>query len=88
MEKNKLAELTNEELQIEKKKLKKRKFLKALLIGVLVGVLFMLGSAIVHYESPFGTIPMFLLLFIIVKIAKSLDKDKTLEETLKERNIN
>ena len=88
MEKNKLAELTTEELQIEKKKLKKRKFLKALLIGFLVGVFFILGSAMVHYESPLGAIPIFLLLFIIPKIAKSPDKDKTLEETLKERNIN
>ncbi|MRT92236.1 hypothetical protein [Ancylomarina sp. 16SWW S1-10-2] len=88
MKKNKLTELTNEELQIEKKKLKKRKFLKALLIGVLVGVLFILGAATVHYESPFGFIPVFILLFIIVKIVKSPDKDKILEETLKERNIN
>jgi len=90
MEKNKLYELTDEELLLEKKKLKKSKIYHATIIGFLVGILiFGVVSWILNPEKHWGFfIPMLIPIVFIYKMVKSQNKNKDLEDVLKERSLN
>lgn len=88
MKKNELSELTDEELLVEKKKLKKSKFIKAFAIGflgsiVIIGVI----SAIIGKKIAI-LIPMLFPIYFIYKIVNNSKKNNELEELLKERNLN
>ena len=91
MDKKALSELTNEELLVEKKKLKKRKITNALIIGFLAGIV---GFGVVAWflSSKKNLIafvlPMMFPIYFIYLIIKKSKKDKELEIVLKERNLN
>ncbi len=90
MDKVIFSKLTDEELKIEKKKLKKRKVINAVLIGFLAGIVavgivsWSLGSkknlmAFLH--------PMLFPMYFIYLIFKKSKKDNDLEMVLQERNL-
>ena len=87
-----LSKLTNEELLIEKKKLKKRKITNALIIGLLAGIVgfdittWILGSKPKNFTA--FLLPIFFLIYFITLIIKKSKKDKDLKIVLKERNLN
>lgn len=91
MDKKTLSELTNDELLIEKKKLKKRKITNALIIGFLGGIVafgivaWILGS---KKNLIAFLLPMIFPIYFIYLIIKNSKKDKDLEIVLKERNLN
>jgi hypothetical protein len=91
MDKKVLSEFTNEELLIEKKKLKKRKITNALIIGFLAGIVgfgvvaWILGS---KKNLIAFLLPMMFPIYFIYLIIKKSKKDKELEMVLKERNLN
>ncbi|MFD2565004.1 hypothetical protein [Aquimarina rubra] len=90
MDKVIFSELTDEELIIEKKKLKKRKVINALLIGFLAGIVavgivsWSLGS---KKNLIAFLLPMLFPIYFIYLIIKKSKKDKDLEIVLKERNL-
>jgi hypothetical protein len=90
MEKKNFSELTDEELLVEKKKLKKSKILHATIIGFLAGILiFGLVSWSLSSEKRFGIlIPMLIPLAFIYRLVKNPKGNKDLEEVLKERHLN
>jgi predicted branched-subunit amino acid permease len=91
MNKKTLSQLTNEELLVEKKKLKKRKITNALMIGFLVVIVgfgivaWILGSK--KNLIAFLLQMIFPIYFIYFFIKKSKN-DKNLEIVLKEQNLN
>lgn len=89
MDKKKLSELTDEELLIEKKKLKNSKIIHATLIGFLGGILlFGIVSWSLSSKKNLGFfIPMLLPVFIIYRVIKNSKNNKDLEEILKERHL-
>ena len=89
MEKEALSQLTNEELLVEKKKLKQSKLFHAVAIGFLGGVFIfgMISWALSSEKRIVFFIPMLIPLFFIYKVLKSPDKGKVLEEVLKERGL-
>ncbi len=90
MEKKNLFELTDEELLIEKKKLKNSKILHAILIGFLAGILiFGVVAWSLSSEKHLGfLIPMLIPIAFIYKLVKNPNKNKDLEEVLKKRDLN
>jgi len=90
MEKKDLYKLTDEELLVEKKKLTKSKLWYATSIGFLVGILiFGVVSWSLFSEKRFGLlIPMFIPLVFIYKLPKAPNKNRDLEDILKERKLN
>lgn len=90
MEKIEFNKLTNEELLVEKKKLKKSKIFHAIAIGFLAGILiFGVVSWSLSSEKHIGfLIPMLIPITFIYKILKSPNQNKELEKVLKERNLN
>ena len=90
MKKKELSELTDEELLVEKKKLKKYKITHATLIGFLAGILiFGIVSWSLSPEKHWGfLIPMLIPIAFIYRLAKHPNKNKDLEKVLKERNLN
>ena len=90
MDKKDLSGLTDEELKIEKKKLKNSKISHALLIGFFVGVLlFGIVSWSLSSEKQIGFfIPMLIPVFFIYRLLKNPKSNKDLEEVLKERHLN
>ncbi len=90
MEKIEFNKLTNEELLVEKKKLKKSKIFHAIAIGFLVGILiFGVVSWSLSSEKHIGfLIPMLIPITFIYKILKGPNQNKELEKVLKERNLN
>lgn len=88
MTKIELSKLTDEELLIEKKKLKNSKIFHALLIGFMAGILTVgiVGWSLA--KKPLGLIPMFILAFLIYRIIKNSKNNKELEDILKERKLN
>lgn len=90
MEKEELNNLSDEELLIEKKKLKKSKVYHALVIGFLGGiVVFGLVSWFLSSKRLSGLLlPMVIPIALIYKLVKSPNKHTALEEVLKERNVN
>ena len=90
MEKKDLLKLSDEELLVEKKKLKKSKNTHALLIGFLAGILiFGVVSWSLSEEKRIGFfIPMLIPVAFIYKLIKSPNKNKDLEDVLRVRNLN
>jgi hypothetical protein len=90
MEKIDLYKLTDEELIVEKKKLKKSKLLHATIIGFLAGILiFGFVSWSLSSEKRLGfVIPMLIPVVFIYKLLKAPNKNKDLEDVLKERGVN
>ncbi|MEQ8548064.1 MAG: hypothetical protein RIC03_09150 [Cyclobacteriaceae bacterium] len=90
MEKKNLYELTDEELLLEKKKLKNSKIFYATSIGFLAGILiFGTVSWSLSSEKHIGfLIPMLIPISFIYGLLKSSKKNKDLEEVLKERHLN
>lgn len=89
MDKNELHKLSDEELLLEKKKLKKNKLIFSVYIGFLVGILiFGLVSWILSPEKRAGfLIPMMIPAIFIYRMLKSPNKNEDLEAVLKERNL-
>lgn len=89
MEKKELSELTDEELLIEKKKLKNSKITHAILIGFLAGILiFGMVSWILSSEKRLGFfIPMLIPIVFIYRLLKNPKRNTDLEEVLKERGL-
>lgn len=90
MEKIDLYKLTDEELLVEKKKLMKSKLLHAASIGFLAGILifgFVFWSLFSEKRLGFF-IPMLIPLVFIYKLLKTPNKNKDLENVLKERKLN
>ena len=90
MEKRNFAELTDEELLVEKRKLRKAKITSAVFIGFMAGVLiFGVVSWSLSEEKRFGfLIPMLIPVVIIYRMLKNRNMNKDLEETLRDRNLN
>lgn len=90
MEQKDLYKLTDEELLIEKEKLKKSKIFHATAIGFLAGILiFGVVSWSLSSEKRLGfLIPMLIPVVFIYRMLKNPNKNKDLEEVLKERNLN
>jgi hypothetical protein len=90
MEKQDLYKLTDEELLVEKKKLKKSKLWHAAAIGFLAGILiFGFVGWILSPEKKLGFfIPMLIPIVFIYKLLKASNKNKDLEDVLKERKLN
>lgn len=90
MDKNRLSELTKDELIIEKKKLKNRKITNALIIGFLAGIL---AVAIVSWgigsKKNFLAflLPMLFPIYFIYRLIKNSKKEKNLEIELRERGL-
>lgn len=89
MEEKDYRNLSDEDLKLEKEKLKKSKFNHALLIGFLAGIfLFALIGIIRAGDFNFGfLIALFIPLFFIRKILKNSTSHKELEAVLKERGL-
>jgi hypothetical protein len=89
MKKNDFRELTDEQLLVEKEKLNKSKIFHATMIGFLAGVLiFGLAGWLMSTEKHIGfLIPMLIPIVFIYRMLKGPNKNKNLEEVLKERNL-
>jgi hypothetical protein len=89
MEKKELYSLTDEELLDKKKELNKSKIFHAAYIGFLAGILiFGLVSWSLSSEKHVGfLIPLLIPVAFIYKLLKARNKNKDLEEVLKERNL-
>lgn len=89
MEEKDIYKMTDEELLVEKRKLKKSKMFHALVIGFLFGILvFGLVSWILASKRHFGfLIPMLIPVILIYKLLKSPNGNKELEDLLKERGL-
>jgi hypothetical protein len=90
MEKKNYNEMTDEELLVEKDKLKKSKLFHAALIGFLAGILiFGIVGWILSEERRLGFfIPMLIPIVFIYRMLKNPKMNKDLEEVLKERGLN
>ena len=89
MEKKDFSKLTDEELLVEKKKLKKSKILHAIAIGFLAGVLIfgIVSWSLSTEKRPGFLIPMLIPVVFIYRMLKGSNKHKDLEDVLKERNL-
>ncbi len=90
MEKKELYKLTDEELLVEKKKMMKSKLLHATSIGFLAGILiFGVVSWSLSSKKHVGfLIPMSIPVVFMYKLLKTPNKNKDLEDVLKERGLN
>ena len=85
------SELTDEKLLIEKKKLKKKKFINALIIGFLASIVVVgIVSGFLASKKNFIVLllPMLFPIYFIYLIIKKSKNDKGLEIVLKKRNLN
>ena len=89
MDKEQLSRLTDDELLLEKKKLRKSKITHALIIGFLAGIaIFGIVAWSLSPEKHIGFfIPMLIPIYGIYKLIKQSKKNNTLEQLLKERNL-
>lgn len=90
MHKKNLSELTDEELLVEKKKLKSSKITHAVIIGFLAGITIVgVVSWSISSKKHIGfLIPMLIPISIIYRLVKNSKNNKDLEDILKERNLN
>lgn len=88
MEKENLSELTDAELIIEKKKLQKSKIISAIMIGFLVGIVFVGIAASIIAKNILVIIPLLFPLYFIYKLFTNPKKNNKLEVLSKERNLN
>jgi hypothetical protein len=90
MKKKELSKMTNDELLLEKQKMKSSKIFNAVFIGFLGGILAVgVFSWIVSLKKNIAFwIPMMFPIILIYKQLKKPNEFKDLEELLKERGIN
>ena len=90
MEKKDLYKMTNDELLVEKQKMKNSKIFSAIFIGFLFGILAVgVVSWIISSKKNFAFwIPMLFPIYFIYKQFKKTNEHKQLEELLKERGLN
>ncbi len=81
MEERNFADLTDDELKTEAKKLKSRTVLNAFIIGFMIGII--IWSIL---KSTLGLLTL-IPLFFIYKLANSSKNDKALKAVLKERKL-
>jgi uncharacterized membrane protein len=81
--------LSDQELLVEKKKLKKSKLFHGFAIGFLVGILlFGFGAWLINPERKIAfLIPMFIPVTFIYKAVRGPNKNRALEEVLRRRKI-
>jgi len=89
MENKRFAEMTDEELLVEKKKLRQSKILNAVLIGFLIGVVvFGVAAWSLSPERQLGfLIPILFPVVFLFKLFKKPNPNQDLEEALKERKL-
>lgn len=89
MEKQDLYKLTDEELLIKKKELKKSKLWHAAAIGFLAGILIfgVVGWSLSPEKQLGFFIPMLIPIVFIYKLLKASNKNKDLEDVLRERKL-
>jgi cobalamin biosynthesis protein CobD/CbiB len=89
METQDFTKLTDEELLVEKKKLKKSKIFFAGYIGFMIGILiFGVAAWSLSQERQLGfLLPMLIPISIIYKLVKNSKQNQPLEQALKQRNI-
>lgn len=89
MEKKDFYKMSDEELLIEKKKLKKSKLFHATAIGFLAGILiFGVVAWSLNPEKQLGfLIPMLIPVVFIYRMLKTPNQNKDLEDVFKERKI-
>ncbi|MEP2239370.1 MAG: hypothetical protein ABJI22_13475 [Maribacter sp.] len=81
------SELTDVELVLEKKKLKKSKIMNAFIIGFLASIV-VIGIVSSIIGKNFGAlIPLLFPIYFIYRLVSNSNKNKELEMVLKERNI-
>jgi hypothetical protein len=88
MDKKNLSELTDEELLVEKKKLKKSKLMNAAAIGFLAGVVIYGIVTMVISKKFVILIPLLFPIYFIYRLLGNSKKNNELEDLLKERNLN
>jgi uncharacterized protein YqhQ len=88
MEKRNLSELTDEQLLVEKKKLKKSKILYATVIGFLAGIVIFGIVSLIFSKKFVVLIPLLFPLYFIYRLVGNSKKNNELEALLKERNLN
>ena len=90
MKKEDLYKLTDQELLVEKEKLKKSKLFYAAAIGFLAGILiFGVVSWALWSEKRFGfLVPMLIPVVFIYRLLKAPNTNRDLEDVLKERKLN
>lgn len=90
MEKKDLQKLTDEELLVEKKSLKKSKVFYAASIGFLAGICIfgIVSWSLSSEKSPGLVVPLLIPVIFIYRMLKSPNKHKDLEEVLRERGLN
>ena len=90
MEKKDLLKMTDEELLVEKKKLNKSKIFHAASIGFLAGILIfgVVAWSLSPKKQVGFLIPMLIPVVFIYRMAKKPNRNKDLEEVLKERHLN
>ena len=90
MQKKDFSELTDEELLIEKKKLKNSKIFHATLIGFLAGII--IFGVVAWSFSPKKQmgflIPMLFPILFIYRLVKNPKNNQDLEDALKDRKLN
>jgi len=82
-----LCELTDEELIIEKKNLKKSKIINAFVIGFLASIIAIGIVSSIYGKNYSVIIPLLFPVYFIYRIVSNSNKNKKLETILKERNI-
>lgn len=89
MKKEDLYKLTDEELLAEQKKLRKSKLWYAIWIGFLAGIIiFGVVSWSLSPNKRLGfLIPMFFPVYFIYRLLRTPNKNKDLEDVLKERKL-
>ncbi|MFB0946937.1 MAG: hypothetical protein QMB24_12460 [Spirosomataceae bacterium] len=90
METKNFAEMTDEELLVEKKKLKNSKITHAILIGFLAEILIVgITAWIFSPNKRVGfLIPMSIPAIFIYRMIKNSKNNRELEDTLKDRGLN
>jgi len=88
MEKRNISELTNEQLLIEKKKLKKSKMISSFMIGFLASIVVIGIVSSINTKNYIVIIPLLFPIYFIYKIIGNSKKNNELEIILKERNLN
>ncbi|MCL7765379.1 hypothetical protein MPF19_18305 [Polaribacter sp. Z014] len=87
MGKNNISELTNEQLLIEKKKLKKSEFISALMIGFLTSIVVIGIVSSIISKNTIVIIPLLFPIYFIYKLISNSKKNNELKIILKERNL-
>ncbi|MBK9336116.1 MAG: hypothetical protein IPM98_05850 [Lewinellaceae bacterium] len=90
MEKKDLYNLTDEELLVEKQRLKKSKVFHATAIGFLAGILIfgVVSWSLSSKKNWASLILMLIPITFIYRMLKNPNKNKDLEEVLQERGLN